>query len=63
MNSIRTFVLSSSIFLLVWLAASYATHFENTAPSPAAQQPASADAKVSADTESEKEAESIARVR
>lgn len=40
MNSIRAFIISSSTFIVVWLAASYTTQLEKAKPVPAAQQPA-----------------------
>ena len=52
MTSIRAFIISSSMLLTVWLAASYATQFEKNTQTPAAQRPsASAEASISTEAE------------
>lgn len=63
MNSIRTFIISSSMFLCIWLAASYFTHMEINAPRSAAQQPVTSGVNLSAETQAEEGKETIAGVR
>ncbi|MCP5538019.1 MAG: hypothetical protein H7A51_17525 [Akkermansiaceae bacterium] len=56
MKSIRTFIISSSTFLAVWLTASYTTQPENNQPVPTVQQ-ASAVTDLSPATATDREQE------
>ena len=63
MTSIRAFVISSSIFLSVWLAASYVTHVDEAAPTRTSTQPTSAEVNLPSDNETTEETTPIARMR
>ncbi len=64
MNSIRAFIISSSMFLTVWLAASYTTQLEAEKPTPTAQTPSNeAVTTVSTPADREQDAEPMALLR
>ncbi|MFK7912153.1 MAG: hypothetical protein AB8F34_16370 [Akkermansiaceae bacterium] len=64
MTPIRAFIISSSMFLTVWLAASYATQLDQNNISPTVRQsPVSTEVNASAESKTEQDSESIARLR
>lgn len=64
MTSIRAFIISSSMLLTVWLAASYATRLDPVAPSPTAKKTAAPAQVTAASPESrDKGMEAVVRLK